>query len=271
MQKSIDIAGSKIFYRVDGAGQAVMLVHGFGETGDVWKNQVEYLKNTCYLIVPDLPGSGRSDLIGDMSMEGIAEVLHAILIAESASIMANGKPAKAVLIGHSMGGYIALAFLEKYESMLKAFGLLHSTSMPDSEEKKATRRKGIEFINQHGAFEFLKTSTPNLFAQTTKDKSPALVTGFIESLSGFSADALIAYYEAMIKRPDRSGLLSATGLPVLFVFGEYDTVIPINDGLKLVTLSNKAYVHILHQSGHMGMIEEKEEASKHLSDFLNDI
>jgi pimeloyl-ACP methyl ester carboxylesterase len=81
MNKQIEIAGKKIFYRIYGKGKPVMLVHGFGETGDVWKNQITYLKNDFQLIIPDLPGSGESDLVDDMSIEGMAEVIKIIFEA----------------------------------------------------------------------------------------------------------------------------------------------------------------------------------------------
>ena len=112
------------------------------------------------LIVPDLPGAGKSDMIDDMSMEGMAEMLKAIIDKEKISSF--------VLIGHSMGGYITLAFAEKYPQYLIKFGLFHSTAYADNEEKKAIRRKGIDFIKEHGAFEFLKNTTPNLFSPDYK-------------------------------------------------------------------------------------------------------
>src|SRR5262245_43748285 len=101
-----------------------MLVHGFGETNDVWKNQVAFLQNKFKLIVPDLPGSGESAMIDDMSMEGMAEVLKSIIDKENSSVIASNVIAirreaeKQTLIAHSMGGYIALAFAEKYNSYL---------------------------------------------------------------------------------------------------------------------------------------------------------
>ena len=79
MNKEIIIQGKKIFYRQFGEGNPVMLVHGFGETGDIWQQQVEFLKDDFLLIVPDLPGSGRSEIVDDMSMEGLAEIIKHII------------------------------------------------------------------------------------------------------------------------------------------------------------------------------------------------
>lgn len=282
MEKEINIDGKKIFYRVYGSGKPVMLVHGFGETGDVWKHQTSLnpskggTSDTYMFIVPDLPGSGQSEMIEDMSIEGMAEVLKIILekevfqFAESHQVSPTGGNLEgASLIGHSMGGYITLAFAEKYPELLSSFGLFHSSAYADSEEKKATRRKGIEFIKEHGAFEFLKTSIPNLFSPKTKEERPELVSEFLQSLSNFSPDALIAYYEAMIKRPDRTEVLKSFNKPVLFVMGENDNAIPFQDSLKQSHLPSKAYIHIMHHSGHMGMLEEADKSNRVLREFLD--
>ena len=262
MEKEILYENKKIFYRSTGIGKPVMLVHGFGEDGNVWKNQVEYLKNKYNLIVPDLPGSGKSEMISDMSMEGIAEVLHSIIHEENID--------KCTVIGHSMGGYITLALVEHYWNHVNAFALFHSSAFPDTDEKKETRKKGIEFIKQHGALEFLKTSTPNLFSPNTKSQTPNLINDFISTLANFSADALVSYYNAMMKRPDRTAVLKNTENPVLFIAGEHDIAVPLNDVLKQCHLPEKSYFHVLKKSGHMGMMEEPEKANQILEEFLNE-
>jgi len=276
MNKQIEIAGKKIFYRIYGKGKPVMLVHGFGETGDVWKNQITYLKNDFQLIIPDLPGSGESDLVDDMSMEGMAEVIKIIFAAEVKHLPLSGSSqipplgGGGAVIGHSMGGYITLALASKYPGYLSAFGLFHSSAFADNDEKKETRKKGIEFIRQHGALEFLKTATPNLFSPLSKDEKPELIDGFIRSLSNFSAPSLVYYYDAMMQRPDRTELLKATELPVLFVMGKYDNAVPLQDGLKQAHMPEKSYIHILHQSGHMGMLEEPDNSNHILKQFLSE-
>jgi pimeloyl-ACP methyl ester carboxylesterase len=298
MNKEITITGKKIHYRVFGNGNPVMLVHGFGETGDVWRNQVDFFKDKFRLIIPDLPGSGKSDLIDDMSMEGMAEVIKSIadgenLLPESSQVPLRAdagnrqpKPISSdevlsqasgdlggkglILIGHSMGGYITLAFAEKYSHFLKAFGLFHSSAYADSEEKKAARRKGIEFIREHGAFGFLKNATPNLFSPASRSENQALIEDFIQSLNNFSAESLVSYYEAMMERPARTAILTKTKIPVLFIMGEYDTAVPLEDGLKLCSLPELSYIHILRKSGHMGMIEEADFSNEMLAKFFEE-
>lgn len=271
MNKQIEINGKKIVYRVYGNGKPVMLVHGFGETGDVWKNQIAYLKGDFQLIIPDLPGSGDSELIDDMSLEGMAEVLRDILDLECGdALRPKGLGAAPTMIGHSMGGYITLAFVSRYPDYLSAFGLFHSSAFADSEEKKETRKKGIEFIRAHGAFEFLKSSTPNLFSPVSRDEKAELIDGFIRSLNNFLDQSLVSYYEAMMQRPDRTDLLKNIQLPVLFVMGEYDNAVPLQDGLKQTHLPEKSYIYILHRSGHMGMLEEPDYSNTILKQFLSE-
>ena len=263
MTKEILYQNKKIVYQIIGTGKPVILVHGFGEDATVWRNQIAFLQNKFRLIIPDLPGSGKSEIIDDMSMEGMAEVIHEIIHAENIEACP--------VIGHSMGGYITLALAEEYPNHLSALGLFHSSAYADSEEKKATRRKGIGFINQHGAFEFLETSTPNLFSQQTKDERPELIDEQLAGLDNFSSLALVSYYEAMMQRPDRTQLLRETTVPVLFIMGEHDVAVPLKDGLEQCHLPEKSYIHILRQSGHMGMLEEMEKSNSALKKILSDI
>jgi pimeloyl-ACP methyl ester carboxylesterase len=260
LEKLARVNGKNVFYRQTGEGAPVMLLHGFGEDGSIWNRQFGAW-NQCQLIIPDLPGTGRSELTDDMSIEGMAKTICDFMKAIGL--------AKCKLIGHSMGGYIILAFLESNPEMAEAFGLFHSTTYADSEERKETRRKGIDFIKKHGAFEFLKTVIPNLYSPVTKEKNPELPGEQIEVSHEFSAEALIRYYNAMIERPDRTHVLKETTLPALFVLGRYDNATPLADGLKQCYLPSISYVYILENSGHMGMREEPQASNKFLQDFIN--
>jgi pimeloyl-ACP methyl ester carboxylesterase len=266
MKKEFTYQSKKIVYHNYGAGKPVMLIHGFGETHEVWKNQIEFLRDKFRLIIPELPGSG-SEIIDDMSMEVMADVLKRILeIEDSQSPPLGGWGA----VGHSMGGYILLALAEKYPELINALGLFHSSAYADSEEKKAHRQKGIEFINTHGAFEFIKTSTPNLFSQISKDKNPGFINEYIRSLNNFSPEALVKYYRAMMQRPDRTEVIRKTKAAVLMVMGKYDVAVPLKDGLEQCHLPEKVYIHILRQSGHLGMLEEPATTNCILEKFLTE-
>ena len=146
MVKETLFLGKQIYYTIAGQGRPLLFIHGFAEDNQVWKYQQEALQKNYRLIIPDLPGSGRSPLTQPFSMELAADCIRQILKEE--------KIERTILFGHSMGGYITLAFAEKYPDCLTAFGLLHSTAYADSAEKKAGRQRGIDFIRTHGSYEF---------------------------------------------------------------------------------------------------------------------
>lgn len=254
--------GKKMLYRTTGEGPAVVLLHGFGEDGGIWQGQSAVFPQHC-LLIPDLPGSGGSEAIDDMSMEGLADAVKALVD------FAAGNQTRIVLIGHSMGGYIALAFADKYAARLCGLGLFHSTAFADSEEKKETRRKGISLIRRHGAADFLDGSTPNLYALETRAEHPEWIEAHLQATRNFSGPALVSYYEGMIHRPDRTAVLEKSSVPVLFVMGRHDAAVPLADGLKQCHLPPTTYIHIFEHSGHMGMVEELNQANEILSQFVN--
>lgn len=253
-----------VYYEMQGAGKPVLLVHGFGEDSSIWDLQVDALKNHCLIITLDLPGSGRTKPIaGSFSMEDYAELIHTLYNELGLNEL--------ILLGHSMGGYITLAYAEKYPQTLRAFGLIHSTAFADSEEKKQTRKKGIEFIRNNGAFSFLKTSTPNLFSAVSKSDHPEIIEDLIGKSRQFTDNALIQYYEAMILRPDRTTVLKSSERPVLFILGTEDTAAPMTDVLHQVHLPQTAYVQILENVGHMSMLEAPDLLNRHLQQFINEV
>lgn len=248
-------------YRMGGKGKTVMLIHGFAEDGSGWDHQAEFLQSRFQVMVPDLPGSGASP-VGKTSwtMEYFADALLALLNHENIQ--------QAVLIGHSMGGYITLAFAEKYPERLLGFGLFHSTAYPDSEERKDIRRRGIALIKEHGAARFLQQTIPNIFSSHTKEQQPQLVKDFIDRNTYFKDESLIRYYEAMILRPDRTAVLRNAKVPVLFVIGEQDNTIPADQMLQQSHLPSISHVALLKRSGHMGTMEEPARANTILADYL---
>ncbi len=262
MVKETLFQGKRISYTITGQGKPLVLLHGFAEDSRVWQYQQEALQQHYRLIIPDLPGCGASQLTMTFSMELAADCVRQILEEE--------KVTRAVLLGHSMGGYITLAFAQKYPAYLAAFGLLHSTAYADSPEKKAGRQRGIDFIRTHGSYEFLKQSIPNLFSLQSRISMGGAVQGMIETYKAFNPDTLVACHQAMMERPDRTPVLKSFNGPVLFMVGKHDTAVPFDQSLQQVHLPQMAYIHLLEQSGHMGMWEEKEKTNSALLSFLED-
>lgn len=293
IQKTSNWPGGTIHYKIYGEGLPVVLLHGFGEDSSIWNRQVEVLQNHCQLIVPDLPGTGSSrwnEVNGQWSIvneeqhtdspltidhspltshfshltpsiDSLADCIQHLLLQENIQ--------SSYLLGHSMGGYITLAFAERYPSMLKGFGLIHSTAFADSEEKKKNRQRGIELMEQYGGFSFLKTTIPNLFGDAFKKKNPEAIEQLIERSADFSTPSLQAYYYAMMNRPDRTHVLKSNPLPVLFVLGTEDIAAPLNDVLQQTHLPLISYIHILDGVGHMGMWESTERLNELLIAFIH--
>ena len=259
---TINKNGSTLFYRLKGEGTAVMLVHGFGEDGQIWENQYLALQDRFRMIVPDLPGSGRSSMKDELSMD-----LMAVQLKE---LLDELKVDTCYMIGHSMGGYVTLAFAEQFPERLKGLGLFHSTAFADSEEKKAVRRRGIDFIETHGALKFQEQAIPNLFSDIFKQENPDKLPEFIEKYTNVQGEALVSYYEAMIKRPDRTHILKNFNKPLLFIMGEKDTAVPLEHSLRQCHLPRLSYIQILRHSAHMGMLEEAKVSTGFIRKFLKE-
>lgn len=263
MEKSIVHDHQPVFYHSTGEGNPVVFLHGLAEDATIWDLQIDFLSGANHILIPDLPGSGRSPLPAAVSMESLAGAVKAVLEAEGVE--------QAVLIGHSMGGYVMLAFAELYPHMVKALGLFHSTSYADGEEKKAARKRNIEFIGTHGSHAYLKQATPALFSPASKQQHPEKVSSLIEKYKGFNPQSLTAYHEAMLQRPDRSRLLADAAHPVLFIIGKQDGTIPFQQSLEQSHLPRTAYIQVLENSGHMGMLEETDKGNEALKKFLDDV
>ncbi len=270
MQKTFQYKGASIGYRIEGKGTAVVLIHGFGEDSNIFNEQINFLKEHCLLIVPDLPGSGKSELLvlpetGNMqqatvSIDDYANCIKAMLEQENVS--------SCMMFGHSMGGYITLAFAEMYSTQLTAFGLVHSTAFADTDEKKINRKRGIEIIGKYGAYPFLKNTIPNLFGKKFKEDFPEKIELLIEASKQFTNEACQQYYAAMMNRPDKTNVLKGNLLPVLFVIGTEDVAAPMNDVLQQTHLPDCSYIHVLENVGHMSMWEATSELNTYLLNFI---
>ena len=261
MIKTIEFKGASCFYNVEGKGNAVMLVHGFVEEASMWNGILKALSKRYKVIAPDLPGFGQSPMTkGKLSMETYAEFLHEILEKE--------KVKQCVLIGHSMGGYAALHFVEKYPSLLKGFGLINSHCFEDSAEKKANRKKGNEFIAKHGTKAFVNEIYNNLFHSSFKKKNQKLIKGMIADAEKYSPEALIAANTAMMSRKDKSHVLTKTKVPVLLISGKQDETVPLEYSLKQASLAAVTDFHLLDKTKHMSFVEKKKETIAAIGNFI---
>ena len=266
MKKIFKADNYSISYLEKGEGPAIVLLHGFGEDGSIFNQQLDVLTKNYHVIIPDIPGTGDSEINHnevEADMDMLADCIK--------SLLDYLKINKMVLLGHSMGGYITLSFAEKYADRLYAFGLIHSTAFADTEEKKLNRSRGIEIMKQYGASSFLRNTFPNLFAAEYKSLNHDELNKLITQFSYITTDACVYYYKAMIARKDKTLVLKKTNLPVLFVIGEEDIAAPMADVLQQVPMAAVSSVHILKNTGHMSMKEAPDKLNIILKEFLDNI
>jgi len=247
-----------------GDGATVVLLHGFCENRRMWEAFSAILSMKFRVITIDLPGFGESEVPMENSsttLEGFADAVRQTL----EKLHVN----KTVLIGHSMGGYTALAFAEKYPEMLSGLGLFHSTAFPDTDEKKALRDKTVQFIRQNGTSKFIKSFFPGLFSEKTKQEFENQIQFFINDAAGLPELSLIAALEAMKNRPDRRHVLEASQVPVLFILGKDDNSVTLQQSLEECHLPADSSVHFLAETGHMGMVEKMEKTRDIVFHFID--
>ncbi|MBS1730139.1 MAG: alpha/beta hydrolase [Bacteroidetes bacterium] len=253
-----------VYYSKAGSGFPVILLHGFGEDHRIWNQCAEALKKRYLLLLPDIPGSGKSSLLNnnfsDVSIETYADVVFELLVHEHIN--------QCILLGHSMGGYITLAFAKKYPQKLAGFGLINSTAYADGNTQLEKRKKSIEIIQAYGPHAFLQQVLPALFAENFRETHKPFMEKYLADSKSFQGEALIQYYRAMMQRPDHTRVLQESKVPVLFVSGTDDAAAPLNDLLKQMYMPDISYIHILENGGHKSMFEAPEKLHAFIGDFI---
>ena len=251
--------GANIHYYDQGKGQTVVLLHGFLCSSKIWKDYVQELKKKYRVIVPDLPGHGKSDSIGYLhSMELMADCVFELL--------RSLKVRKAQFVGHSMGGYIALALLEKYPDNCKSVTLFNSTAADDPEEKKRDRGRAIEVIKTNYSL-YISQVIPNLF-YTGKKPFKRQITSVMEMAKEASQKGVIACQEGMKLRSNREIIVRFAACPVHYIIGKNDSVLKYQEIISQAEESEKVTYYLSENGGHMCMYEDKEAVFQSLSSFL---
>ncbi len=250
---------SVVFYRKMGSGPVLVLLHGFPECNQVWRNVWHDLANEFTLIIPDLPGSGDSVLDKETTLVQMADCV--------AEIMAHEKITKTVVAGHSMGGYVALAFAAKYPGKTSGVSLVHSTAAADDEEKVINRLKTIELIRNGGKNAFVRQMVANLFSPTFKQANQGTIEEQIELTMEVADESIINYTGAMIVREDQRFWLKNTSIPIQWIVGMDDNVISYKKILGQCAQSGINFVTFYNNCGHMSMLETPEKLVGDLSEF----
>ena len=241
-----------------GSGQPLVLIHGYCETSNMWKEFAEPLSRNFRVLCPDLPGCGNSPIEGEqISLEEVAVILE--------EWMEENKIEKPIVIGHSLGGYVTLALLELMGNKLQAVGLFHSTALADDQDKKDTRNKTITFLKKNGVEKFVTSFVPPLFPESRRKELAQEIDQAIEDAKRCSLEGLIAFAGAMRDRKERTETLKSYSGPRLMIAGTEDGAVKIEASRSLKPLFTE-YVE-LEGVGHMGMVEEKEKTLEIVRDF----
>ena len=260
---SIKFQSKKIFFADKGEGKCIVLLHGFTESSKIWKEFSRKLSKKYRVVTIDLPGHGRSECLdGCHDMDLQAEVVYAVL--------RKLKTGKCLMVGHSMGGYVSLAFAAKYPEMLTGFCLFHSHCFADSHEEQENRNRTIRIVHED-KFSFVSQFIPQLFPLDVHKKFSKEIKKLVSEASEMPREGVIAALEGMKIRPDRVELLMTTALPVLFIIGLKDPKAPLSRLWEMITMPAHSESLILRNCGHMGYIEAPEETLAAIRGFARKV
>ncbi len=261
--KTVIIGGKEIRYSDQGNGRPIVLLHGFIERIEIWNRMSEMLSESNRVVCIELPGHGESELIDEVqTMEKVANHIH-VLIGQLG--LKNY-----VMIGHSMGGYISLAYAEQYEHELAGVGLFHSNATADSEEKKLGRERSIEIIQRDKAG-FIFNFIPNLFAEINQSIFAKEIDALQQGAKDMTTEALVASLKGMALRTDKIVFLFSTPLPVMFILGKEDTHSPVSEVMAQTLLPKHSEVLILADCAHMGYLEKTVETARFIQSFASHV
>ncbi|WP_114783851.1 alpha/beta fold hydrolase [Botryobacter ruber] len=252
-------------YSDSGSGNVLVFLHGFCESKEVWADEfLKPLQQKFRTIALDLPGFGdNTQNISNYSMESMADDVKKQLDALGVQ--------KCLLVGHSMGGYVSMAFAEKYGSMLDGLCLFHSSALPDTEEKKENRTKTIAFVEQHGVDAFINPFIEPLFYEGNRSRLRQEIELMKRIGKQTPKESITGALAAMRDRPDRTQVLRQIGCPVLFIVGKEDGAVPLEKVLEQCHLPDRSFVFFLSETGHMGMFEHTSETRKAVEKFAETI
>ncbi len=258
MKKFTTYKGAKIHYSDSGKGSAVVLLHGFLENLSMWDFLVEELSKKHRVFAFDLLGHGKSENIGYIhTMEEQADMVY--------SVLHENKIRKATLIGHSMGGYISLAFAELYPDNVKKIILVNSTAKADSDERKINRDRAIQAVKKNFST-FVKMSITNLFSEKNRERLSEEIEEVKQQALTTPVQGIIASLEGMKIRNDREVMLHFTPYPIMLILGTEDSVLNYEENKNQV--ENTSVKLISLESGHMSHLENTQELLENIVSFM---
>ncbi len=257
----VKFQGGFINYSEKGEGNAVVFLHGFLESKEIWDDYSEILSKEYKVICIDLPGFGETKIFREIhSMKFMAEAVKTVLV--------NLDIKECLMVGHSMGGYVTLEFLKLFPEYLKGIVMFHSHAADDNKKAKVNRDRMIKIVEEDRKG-FITQFISDLFAPENTEKHKKQIKQLIEKSNQTKNEGIIAALKGMKERTDKLDLLSETEIPVKYILGKKDSRIPLERAIKQIVLPVHSEVMILGDVGHMGFIEAREKTLKALKYFLH--
>jgi pimeloyl-ACP methyl ester carboxylesterase len=262
MKKIYSYGKGVIHYNDQGKGKVIVLIHGYLETSEIWTSFARKLAEKFRVISVDLPGHGGSDIFSDVhTVEFMATVIK--------DLIEDTGTGKIFLTGHSMGGYVTLAFADLFPEKLTGYCLFHSHPFADSAEVVKRRKMEIRLIKAGKWNMFFSDSIQKMFASQNLEKFKAELHHSKKISASLPGQGIISVLNGMMTRPSRLSVMEEGWVPLLWILGAMDNYINCEQIQGRVRLPANAKVCVLPDSGHMGFVEEEEYSLKVLAEFVN--
>ena len=250
MQK-INVNGIELAYTRHGTGSPMLLMHGYPLDGSIWSEVVPLLVDRFELIIPDLRGFGESTTVNTpYTMDTFA--------SDVLGLLAHLGFEKTALVGHSMGGYVALAFAKNYPDRLSGLGLVSSQALADSPERKQGRYDTAAQVSEKGVGVVVEAMTAKF---TADPRVQAVAQSVMEQQK---PDGIVGALKAMAEREDLSNRLTEFKLPLVLIHGDQDALIPVDRAREIKAAVSRAHLTELKGIGHLPMLEAVEETARAL-------
>lgn len=240
--------------------KVILLLHGYLETLNVWEKIQKELSKSYRVISIDLPGHGLSGTHPESNtLSFSANEVHKLFSKQGID--------KASIIGHSMGGYIAVEFLKLFPKSVESIVLINSTPYPDSDEKKLERAREIELIKAGKLQNISSLSIPNMFAKDNQLKFSESIDEIIENAQIHESEGIISSIRGMMQRENNLEVLQKSSVPTMLIMGTQDVYIVQEKARKLIEELPNSVNHII-EGGHILFIEKEVEVTSILKGFL---
>ncbi len=254
MQKFIPYKNIQIAFTAQGKGEAIVLLHGFLENSTMWENVIPTLEKNYQVITIDLLGHGNTERLGYIhTIEEMAQTVSHVLD--------HLQIEKASFLGHSMGGYVALAFAELFPTRIQKLLLLNSTPLADSPERVDNRNRAIRLVKQNKDA-FISMAITNLFGKESREQLREKINVLIKEAQQLPTENIVAVMEGLKTRKDRTHILKNFTGEKIFLAGEEDEIVPLESLQQLAKETNTQLKTF--RGGHMTHLEANEELLRFL-------